>query len=67
MPVTILEKDNVVTLHTWSCPYFSLAHGDRGVCEMEQHMLQRALDARVTITERVVDGHAGCTFLIEQR
>jgi predicted ArsR family transcriptional regulator len=66
MPITIYEHDDAVTLHEWSCPYYKVARGHRGVCEMEQHMLERALGAKVTIAERIIDGHPACTFRIDQ-
>lgn len=65
MPIA-LEEDEVVALQAWSCPYASLARDHPGICEMEQHMLERALDAEVTIMERMIDGHAGCRFIVRR-
>jgi predicted ArsR family transcriptional regulator len=67
MPIAVLEQEDVLSLHEWSCPYYSLAREHQGICEMEQHMLERALDAQVTIAERMVDGHAGCRFIVRQK
>ena len=66
IPMAVLEHEDVVALQEWSCPYYSLAREHRGVCEMEQHMLERALGARVTIAQRMIDGHVGCKFLVER-
>ena len=66
IPMAVLEHEDVVALQEWSCPYYSLARDHRGVCEMEQHMLERALGARVTIAQRMIDGHVGCKFLVER-
>lgn len=66
MPIAVLEQDDVVALQEWTCPYYSLARDHQGVCEMEQHMLERALGARVTIVERLVDGYAGCKFVVSR-
>ncbi len=66
IPMAVLEHEDVVALQAWSCPYYSLARDHRGVCEMEQHMLERALGARVTIAQRMIDGHVGCKFLVER-
>ena len=66
MPISISEEVDVVALHEWSCPYYSLAREHAGVCEMEQHMLEHALGAKVTITERMIDGHASCRFIIDR-
>ncbi len=67
MPIAILEQEGVVALHEWSCPYYSLAREHQGICEMEQHMLERALGTEVTIAERMVDGHAGCRFIVKRK
>ena len=66
IPMAVLEHEDVVALQEWSCPYYNLARDHRGVCEMEQHMLERALGARVTIAQRMIDGHVGCKFLVER-
>ena len=67
IPLTISERGERVTLHAWACPYHRLARSHQGICQMEQHMLQQALGAPVTITERILDGHEGCTFVIEHQ
>ena len=67
MPITVSENGDSLTLHSWACPYHQLARSHQGICEMEQHMLERALGASVTITERMPDGFAGCKFVIEQQ
>jgi DeoR family transcriptional regulator, suf operon transcriptional repressor len=66
IPIAIFEGADGVALQEWSCPFYSLAREMPGVCEMEQHMLEHALGARVTIAERMIDGHAGCKFMIER-
>ncbi len=65
MPI-VLEEEGVVALQSWSCPYASIARDHPEICEMEQHMLERALDAQVTITERIIDGHAACRFMVRK-
>jgi predicted ArsR family transcriptional regulator len=67
MPITILEQDEAVTLHSWNCPYISLARESDGVCQMEQHMLERALGTRVTIDERLIDGNTHCRFVVHPK
>jgi predicted ArsR family transcriptional regulator len=67
MPIAVLEHEDVVALHEWSCPYYSLAREHQGICEMEQHMLEHALGAKVTIAERMVDGHASCRFIVRRK
>jgi predicted ArsR family transcriptional regulator len=67
MPITILEQDEAVALQSWSCPYISLARETDGVCQMAQHMLERALGTRVTVDERLIDGHTHCRFVVHPR
>jgi predicted ArsR family transcriptional regulator len=64
MPITILEQGDNIALQSWSCPYITLARETDGVCQMEQHMLERAIGRRVTLDERVIDGHTHCRFLV---
>jgi predicted ArsR family transcriptional regulator len=64
MPITIVEHGEAVALQSWSCPYISLARETDGICQMEQHMLERALGARVTLDERLNDGHMYCRFMV---
>ena len=66
IPFSVAEHDDIVTLHEWTCPYYSVARDHRVVCEMEQHMLEHALGARVTIAQRILDGHIGCKFIIDR-
>ena len=65
MPI-VMQEEGVVALQAWSCPYVSVARDHPEICEMEQHMLERALGARVTIAQRMIDGHVGCKFLVER-
>ena len=64
-PITIVEKGNVVVLHEYSCPYFNVAQETTNVCELEQQMLAQVLGRPVRLTRRIVDGHAGCQFVID--
>jgi predicted ArsR family transcriptional regulator len=66
MPIAIHDHEEVVALQEWSCPYYNVAREHQGICEMEQRMLERALDAQVTIAERMVDGYAGCRFVVQR-
>jgi DeoR family suf operon transcriptional repressor len=66
MPIMVLDEADGVSLHEWSCPYYSIAREHDSVCAMEQHMLEHALGARVTIAQRMIDGHAGCKFMVDR-
>lgn len=67
VPITLLEADDTVTLHNYTCPYFEVAQKRGEVCSMEQGMLERVLGRKVRLTRRLVDGHAGCEFVIDGR
>ena len=52
-------------LHASTCPYFAVVQDRREICDMEQSMLARLLDADVTLGDCVLDGHAGCQFHVQ--
>ncbi|MDP9310067.1 MAG: TrmB family transcriptional regulator [Chloroflexota bacterium] len=64
-PITIVEKGNAVVLHEYSCPYFNVAQDTPNVCELEQQMLAQVLGRPVRLAKRIVDGHAGCEFVVD--
>ena len=64
-PITIVEKGNTVVLREYSCPYFNVAQDTPNVCELEQQMLAQVLGRPVRLAKRIVDGHAGCEFVID--
>jgi predicted ArsR family transcriptional regulator len=45
-----------------NCPYYELASEDPGICEMEQAVFRRALNADVRLTRCCLDGHSCCEF-----
>ncbi len=49
-------------LKEYNCPYHDLAQDHREICEMEQEMMARLLDADVSLVQCMMDGHAGCQF-----
>lgn len=65
MPITIVEHDDVLELHGYSCPYFNVAQETGDVCAVEQQMLEQVLGRKVRLTQRMVDGHVGCQFVID--
>lgn len=55
-PLPILRENN--------CPYQELAEEDRGICELEQEVLERVLGAGVRLTQCCLDGHHCCEFQV---
>jgi predicted ArsR family transcriptional regulator len=45
-----------------NCPYFELASEDPGICELEQAVFRKALNADVKLTHCCLDGHSCCEF-----
>lgn len=64
-PITIHDEDGVTTLHKYNCPYFDLAKSTNAVCVVEQRMIEQVLGRNVRLTERIVDGHTGCCFVVD--
>lgn len=64
-PIIIHEHEDVVILHEYTCPYFNVAQENDEVCQIEQQMMEQVLGRKATLTKRLVDGHAGCQFVVE--
>lgn len=64
-PIIIDESEDAVVLHEYTCPYFSVAQENDEVCQIEQQMLEQVLGRKARLTKRLVDGHAGCQFVVD--
>jgi DeoR family transcriptional regulator, suf operon transcriptional repressor len=64
-PITLVERDGDVLIHEYTCPYFNVAQTTGDICAVEQQMLEQVLGRKVRLTQRLVDGHIGCQFVIE--
>jgi DeoR family transcriptional regulator, suf operon transcriptional repressor len=64
-PINIVEDDDAIVLHEYSCPYFDVAQQTSDVCSIERQMLEQVLGRPVRLTRRIVDGHVGCQFVVE--
>ncbi len=67
IPITIVEQGDAVAVHEYSCPYYNVAQSESHVCAVEKQMLEQVLGRDVQLTRRMVDGHAGCEFLVGGR
>ncbi len=45
-----------------NCPYHELASADPGICELEQAVFRRVLNADVRLTQCCLNGHSCCEF-----
>ena len=61
----VVEREgDMFILKTYNCPYHELAQEHREVCEMDQHMLRTVLGSDVSLSACMMDGHAGCSFVV---
>lgn len=60
--VEVAPGSNLPILREKNCPYSELAEHDRGICGLEQDVLERVLGADVRLTQCCLDGHHCCEF-----
>jgi predicted ArsR family transcriptional regulator len=58
------QSGDLFILKTYNCPYHELAQEHREVCDMDQHMLRTVLGSDVSLSACMMDGHAGCSFVV---
>lgn len=56
------NEDDIIVLHTYTCPYHELAQEHREICEMDKAMLRQVLGSDVSLTNCMMDGHHSCSF-----
>lgn len=64
-PIRLVEHNGDLLIHEYTCPYFNVAQTTGDICAVEQQMLEQVLGRKVRLTQRLVDGHVGCQFVIE--
>jgi len=62
IPCDVEVIDEVPVLSVLACPYPQLAAVDRGVCAMENSLLNDLLGEKVHLTQCRLDGEGGCQF-----
>lgn len=60
----LLQDENTIVLRTYNCPFHELAHEHREICEMDTNMMRKVLGSDVSLSSCMLDGHAGCTFVV---
>jgi len=60
------QGTNLTVLREKNCPYSDLASTDPSICEMEQDVFSRILNARVSLTQCCLDGHGCCEFRVDE-
>jgi predicted ArsR family transcriptional regulator len=61
-----IQDENTFILKAYNCPYHELAHEHRAVCEMDEKLIRQVLKSDVSLTSCMMDGHAGCSFVVTQ-
>ena len=59
--------DNAIMLRTYNCPFHELASEHREICEMDTNMMRKVLGSDVNLSACMLDGHAGCTFVVAKQ
>ena len=62
----LIQDDGALVLRTYNCPYHELASEHREICDMDTAMMRKVLGSEVNLTSCMLDGHAGCTFVVAQ-
>ena len=60
----VSQEAELIVLHEFSCPYHELASAHREICDMEKNMIAQVLDADVELSNCMMDGHNGCSFVV---
>jgi predicted ArsR family transcriptional regulator len=62
-----VDTDDFIVLHAYNCPYHDLAQDHRDICEMDEDLLRKVLGTEVNLTACIMDGHAGCRFVVRNQ
>lgn len=62
----LVAEGDVIALRTYNCPFHELAQEHREICEMDRSMLQKVLGSSVSLSQCMLEGHAGCTFVVQR-
>jgi len=60
------DSDTII-LKTYNCPYHELAQEHREICDMDEDMMRKVLGSEVNLSSCMMDGHAGCSFVVTTR
>ena len=67
MPIKIAQTEDGWVVSEYGCPYFEVAQEHSHVCTMERRMLEAAIGLEVELSQRMVEGHHGCHFVVKPR
>ncbi len=62
----IIGDGDVIALRTYNCPFHELAQEHREICEMDRSMMEKVLGTDVSLSQCMLEGHAGCTFVVQR-
>lgn len=61
----LVGDGDVIALRTYNCPFHELAQEHREICEMDRSMMEKVLGSDVSLSQCMLEGHAGCTFVVQ--
>ena len=61
------QDNNTFILKTYNCPYHELAQEHREICDMDEGMISQVLGSDVNLSSCIMDGHAGCSFVVSTK
>jgi predicted ArsR family transcriptional regulator len=62
----LVGDGDMIALRTYNCPFHELAQEHREICEMDRSMMEKVLGSDVSLSQCMLEGHAGCTFLVQR-
>lgn len=62
----VAAEEGGIVLRTFNCPYHELAQEHREICAMDEKMMRDVLGSDVSLSACIMDGHNGCTFLVQR-
>ena len=61
-----VEENETFILKAYNCPYHELAQEHRDICEMDEKLMQQVLGSDVSLSQCMMDGHSGCSFVVSR-
>lgn len=58
------QENGTILLRTYNCPFHELASEHREICDMDTAVMRKVLGSEVSLCSCMLDGHAGCTFVV---
>ncbi|MCB0046647.1 MAG: MarR family transcriptional regulator [Caldilineaceae bacterium] len=60
-----IAEDDIITLHTYNCPYHELAQKHAEICAMDEQIMRMVLGSDVSLSACMMGDGGCCTFSIQ--